>query len=136
MPCRFWSIGSGSDNMVSEHKVLGMVFRINVSQATFSRVLFISGIGSGRDTFRLDDLTARIDDWEKVEDSSGALDTMRAEIATLRVEMPSVVPSSREQLEVAMHVETVADDESERAEEELADDYIGGKVKKFGVKTN
>jgi len=34
-------------NMVSKHKILGMVFRVKVSQATSSRVLFI---GVSRDT--------------------------------------------------------------------------------------
>ncbi|KAH0650700.1 hypothetical protein KY284_030612 [Solanum tuberosum] len=36
---------------------------------------------------RLNDLTARLEAWEMVECISGALDTMRDELATLRVEV-------------------------------------------------
>ena len=42
-----WGCSRVVTNMVSEHKILGMVFRIKVSQATSSRVLFI---GVSRDT--------------------------------------------------------------------------------------
>ncbi|KAH0709419.1 hypothetical protein KY284_010846 [Solanum tuberosum] len=97
---------------------------------------------------RLDDLTTRLEAREKGQGSSGALDSMRDKIATLRAEvvqlpsmnismiwvdgplqdapapmpkMPSVVPPSSDQPDIAMHVWSVDADKNERADDDLAE---------------
>uniref|UniRef100_M1DNJ8 Integrase core domain containing protein n=1 Tax=Solanum tuberosum TaxID=4113 RepID=M1DNJ8_SOLTU len=89
-------------------------------------------------TLRLDDLSTRIEAQEKAKGSFGALETMRAEIAALRAEVVQLQPTDISMLwgkfplpdvlvyepEVDVHNEIVAEDKSERTEEELVEETL------------
>uniref|UniRef100_M1DAS1 Uncharacterized protein n=1 Tax=Solanum tuberosum TaxID=4113 RepID=M1DAS1_SOLTU len=78
-------------------------------------------------TLRIDDLTTRIVARETAEGSSDTPDTMKSKIATLRkkyrgsYELKSLGHVNLAK-KVAMHNETVAEDESGRVDEEFAEE--------------